>query len=363
MLSALGGLDADILVNNASALVRGGVSWETAPDDIDALIGVNIKGTLNCLAATVPGMKARGRGHIVNLGSIAAVSPIPGMPVYAMTKAAIRSLGQTLRLDLHGTGVRVSEISPGRVETGAHLALLEDREEGRRRFYDGFDCLQPDDIAEAIMFVLGAPQRMDVSYMEIVPTDQSYGGSQFHRRGSNRHVACTPDAMSLKNLAAILDPAAPRRPAPDHPALARGRRTAPPVATARARRRIAALARGLLKRGLKRGEAVAIVAANSADYLVLYMATMAAGLVSVCVNHKLPRETVAHIMKDSAIKLAVADAERAPLVRELVPTVADRAARLACSIPARSRRSTCSPRKWRWCSTPRARPACPRACR
>ena len=106
------------------------------------------------------------------------------MPVYAMTKAALRSLSQTLRLDLHGSGVRVSEIAPGRVETGAHLALLEDREEGRRRFYEGFECLQPDDIAEAVMFVLGAPQRMDVSYMEIVPTDQSYGGSQFHRRES-----------------------------------------------------------------------------------------------------------------------------------------------------------------------------------
>ena len=182
VLGALSGLDADVLVNNASAPVRGGASWETAPDDIDALVAVNFKGTLNCLAATIPGMKARGRGHIVNLGSIAGVSPVPGMPVYAMTKAAIHSLGQTLRLDLHGTGIRVSEILPGRVETGAHLALLEDREEGRRRFYEGFDCLQPDDIAEAVMFVLGAPQRMDVSYMEIVPTDQSYGGSQFHRR-------------------------------------------------------------------------------------------------------------------------------------------------------------------------------------
>ncbi|CAN5904095.1 SDR family oxidoreductase [soil metagenome] len=183
VLSALGGLDADVLVNNASAAARGGVSWETAPDHIESLLDVNIKGALNCLAATVPGMKARGLGHIVNLGSIAAVAPFAGMPVYAMTKAAIRSLGQTLRLDLHGTGIRVSEISPGRVETGAHLALTDDREEGRRRFYEGFDSLQPDDIAEAIMFVLGAPQRMDVTYMEIVPTDQSYGGSQFLRRG------------------------------------------------------------------------------------------------------------------------------------------------------------------------------------
>jgi long-chain acyl-CoA synthetase len=126
--------------------------------------------------------------------------------------------------------------------------------------------------------------------------------------------------MSLGNLAAILDPAAPDdRPfiiqlSPDGDEQLR-------LSYGEGRRRIAALARGLLKRGLGRGEAVAIVAANSADYLVLYMATMAAGLISVCVNHKLPRETVAHIMKDSAIKLAVDDAERAPLVAALVPTV------------------------------------------
>ena len=127
--------------------------------------------------------------------------------------------------------------------------------------------------------------------------------------------------MSLKNLAAILDPDAPD----DRPLIIE----VSPEGDERlrlsygdGRRRIAAVARGLLKRGLKHGEAVAIVAANSADYLVLYMATMAAGLVSVCVNHKLPRETVAHIMKDSAIKLAIADAERAPLVAPLMPTVA-----------------------------------------
>jgi acyl-CoA synthetase (AMP-forming)/AMP-acid ligase II len=126
--------------------------------------------------------------------------------------------------------------------------------------------------------------------------------------------------LSLKNLAAILDPAAPD----DRPLiieLSSEGDEALRLSYGEGRRRIAALARGLLKRGLRRGEAVAIVAANSADYLLLYMATMAAGLVSVCVNHKLPRETVAHIMKDSAVKLAVADAERAPLVSALVPTV------------------------------------------
>jgi acyl-CoA synthetase (AMP-forming)/AMP-acid ligase II len=127
--------------------------------------------------------------------------------------------------------------------------------------------------------------------------------------------------MTVSNLAAILDP----RAADDRDFIIQLSPDADEelrITWGEARARIAALARGLLKRGLKRGEAVAIVAANSADYLVLYMATMAAGLVSVCVNHKLPRETVAHIMKDSAVKFAVADDDRASLVRELVPTLA-----------------------------------------
>jgi len=127
--------------------------------------------------------------------------------------------------------------------------------------------------------------------------------------------------MNLKNLAALLDPTAPDardfiiQLSPEGDEELR-------LTYGEARRRIAALARGLLMRGLKRGEAVAIVAANGADYLLLYMATMAAGLVSVPVNHKLPRETVAHIMKDSGAKFAIADAERGALVRELVPTLA-----------------------------------------
>ena len=184
-IAALGALEADVLVNNASPSVRSAPAWEVSPDDVGALVDVNIKGVLNGLAAVVPGMKARGRGHIVNLGSMAGTWIFPGMPVYAMTKAAIHSLSHTLRLDLHGSGIRVSEIAPGQVETGAHLALLEDREEGRRRFYEGYESLLAEDIAHAIAFVLSAPQRMDVSFMEIVPTDQSYGGSQFHRRGTS----------------------------------------------------------------------------------------------------------------------------------------------------------------------------------
>ena len=125
--------------------------------------------------------------------------------------------------------------------------------------------------------------------------------------------------MGISNLAEIVDPAAPEahdfiiQVTPEGEEELR-------LSYGEARRRIAALARGLIKRGLRRGDAVAIVAANSADYLIVYLATMAAGLVSVCVNHKLPRETVAHIIEDSAVKLAFADRERFALVGALVPT-------------------------------------------
>jgi NADP-dependent 3-hydroxy acid dehydrogenase YdfG len=178
----LGGLEADILVNNAAAVARGVASFEATADEIDELMRVNVAGVLNCLAALVPGMKARGRGHIVNLGSTAGHHAMAGMPAYGMTKAAIGNLSRTLRLDLHGSGVRVTEIVPGRVETGAHLRLMADREAARRAFYEGYAALQPEDIVAAILFALDAPQRMDVTLMEIMPTDQVHGGSAFARR-------------------------------------------------------------------------------------------------------------------------------------------------------------------------------------
>jgi 3-hydroxy acid dehydrogenase/malonic semialdehyde reductase len=79
-----------VLINNASPLMPSAPSWEAAPEAIGALLDVNFRGVLkNCLAATVPGMKARGLGHIVNLGSMAGTWIFPGMSVYAMSKAAI----------------------------------------------------------------------------------------------------------------------------------------------------------------------------------------------------------------------------------------------------------------------------------
>jgi long-chain acyl-CoA synthetase len=124
--------------------------------------------------------------------------------------------------------------------------------------------------------------------------------------------------MTPINLAAILDPSAP----PSQPfiiELGRDGEERRRVSWAEARAEIAALARGLLRRGLRRGDAVAIVALNSADYLLTYLATMAAGLVSVPVNYKLPRETVEHLLRDSKVRLAVVDEDRRALIPDGVP--------------------------------------------
>jgi NADP-dependent 3-hydroxy acid dehydrogenase YdfG len=183
VMAAFSGLEVDVLVNNAAAAGTTAPLHATDEATFDTLLAANIKGPLNLLAAVVPGMIARGRGHVVNIGSVAGRWVIPGMPAYAVTKAGLHHLCANLRLDLHGSGVRVSEIVPGRVRTGIHLDMMADPEEARKRFYDGYSCLEPEDVASAIAFVLDAPQRMDVTLMEILPTDQSLGGGQYFKRG------------------------------------------------------------------------------------------------------------------------------------------------------------------------------------
>jgi NADP-dependent 3-hydroxy acid dehydrogenase YdfG len=181
--AAFSEVQVDVLVNNAAAPGTTVPLHATDDSTLDDLLAANLKGPFNLLAAVVPGMIARGRGHIVNVGSVAGSWVIPGMPAYAVTKAALHHLCSILRLDLHGSGVRVSEIVPGRVRTGIHLDMMTDRHEAERRFYEGYSCLEPDDVASAIAFVLDAPQRMDVTLMEILPTDQSLGGGQYFKRG------------------------------------------------------------------------------------------------------------------------------------------------------------------------------------
>lgn len=177
-------IEVDVLVNNAGQSRQGDILNTTA-DDVDQLIDVNLRAVLHLTRLFAPGMVRRNRGHVVTIGSIAGHYAFPGgNTVYHATKAGVHALSQQLRVHLFGTRVRVTEISPARVETEVFARLLGDAAEAQRRFYDDYEALKAEDIAEAIAFVVGSPARMNVSFMEVLPTLQVVGGLAFARNSA-----------------------------------------------------------------------------------------------------------------------------------------------------------------------------------
>ncbi|MFQ4137529.1 SDR family oxidoreductase [Nodosilinea sp. PGN35] len=167
----------DILINNAG-LSRGlDKQYEALLDDWETMIDTNIKGLLYVTRAVVPGMVARGRGHVVNVGSIAGRQTYPGGSVYCATKAAVRSLSEGLKLDLLGTPVRVTNIDPGLVETEFSLVRFGGDGDRAQAVYQGMTPLTGDDVADVIVFALTRPPHVNISDLLLLPTDQS---SVFH---------------------------------------------------------------------------------------------------------------------------------------------------------------------------------------
>ncbi len=167
LYDALGGLEVDILVNNAG-LGRGFEAlFEVRPEDIDTTLGTNVVAAVHVVRAVAPGMVARKRGHIVNIGSIAGLYPIKSS-LYGATKGAVHLLSQNLRVELQGSGVRVTEICPGRVETEFFQVAVG--EEEAKKHYAGFEILVPEDVADAILYALDTHWRVNVSTIELTPT-------------------------------------------------------------------------------------------------------------------------------------------------------------------------------------------------
>jgi NADP-dependent 3-hydroxy acid dehydrogenase YdfG len=184
----------DILINNAGQSRRGNI-LDTTPDDTDTLIDVNLRAVLHLTRLIVPDMARRNRGHIVNISSIAGhyafgenATTFNSSVAYHATKAGVHSLSQQLRVDLCGTAVRVTEVSPGRVAT----SIFKDSDVADKqaaRFVGAFETLQPEDIADAIAFAVGAPTRMNVAMIEVVPTLQVVGELRFaSRSGAERRT-------------------------------------------------------------------------------------------------------------------------------------------------------------------------------
>jgi serine 3-dehydrogenase len=171
-----------VLVNNAG-LGRGlDKLWEGDPADWDEMVDTNVKGLLYVTGAVVPGMVARGRGHVINLGSVAGHEVYPGGAVYCATKHAVGAITRALRMDVLGTGVRVSTVDPGMVETEFSVVRFRGDQERADRVYRGMTPLTSDDIAETILWVATRPPHVCIDEIIIKPTDQA-SATLVHRPG------------------------------------------------------------------------------------------------------------------------------------------------------------------------------------
>jgi len=175
LAATLNNLEIDILVNNAG-LGRGITGLlDAQPEDIDTTIDTNVTALFHVLRAVVPGMVSRQRGHIVNIGSVAGLYPITSA-IYGASKGAVHSLSQNLRLELRGSGVRISEICPGRVDTEFFDVAIDEATARDKLKKTGVQNLQSEDIADAIIYAVDAPWRVNVSLIEITPQEQAFGG-------------------------------------------------------------------------------------------------------------------------------------------------------------------------------------------
>ena len=162
-----------MLVNNAG-LSRG--LTKMYEDDIqnwEEMIDTNIKGLLYVTRAIVPGMVARGRGHVINLGSIAGHLAYPNGGVYCATKAAERFLSDGLRIDLNGTPVRVTSVDPGMVETEFSMVRFRGDAERAAKTYANIDPLTAEDIAETIVWAATRPAHVTIQTVVLTPTAQA----------------------------------------------------------------------------------------------------------------------------------------------------------------------------------------------
>lgn len=162
----------DVLINNAG-LARGRASLESYDwKDIEEMVDVNIKGFVRVAQGAIPFLKET-QGHIVNISSVAGIEAYEGSAVYCGTKAFVKMISKGLRIDLAGTGIRVTDIAPGAVNTEFSTVRFHGDQTKADQVYEGFVPLYAEDIAECIRFSLTRPPSVTIEYMLVMPTAQA----------------------------------------------------------------------------------------------------------------------------------------------------------------------------------------------
>jgi 3-hydroxy acid dehydrogenase/malonic semialdehyde reductase len=174
--------DIDVLVNNAGLAKGLEPAYKADLDDWDEMLDTNCKGLIHCTRAILPGMVRTGRGHVINLGSIAGTYPYPGGNVYGATKAFVHQFSLNLRSDLHGTRIRVTCIEPG-MAGGTDFSTVRfhgDRQKANG-VYAGMRPLEAEDIAESVYWAASQPAHVNINTIEVMPVSQSFAPFLVHR--------------------------------------------------------------------------------------------------------------------------------------------------------------------------------------
>jgi NADP-dependent 3-hydroxy acid dehydrogenase YdfG len=167
--------EIDVLVNNAGLALGLEPEFEGNSDDWDGMIDTNVKGLLTMTRLIVPGMVARNRGHVINMGSVAGDAAYAGGNVYCATKAAVKALSDGLRIDVANTAVRVTNLKPGLVETNFSNIRFHGDEERAANVYKGIKPLTGDDIADVAVYAANAPAHVQIAEVLILATHQASG--------------------------------------------------------------------------------------------------------------------------------------------------------------------------------------------
>ncbi len=172
----------DVLVNNAGLAVGVTSIAELSDEAAETMWAVNVLGVLRMTRELLPKIEASGGGHVVNVGSIAGFETYRGGAGYTASKHALRALTQTLRLELLGKPVRVTEIAPGLVETEFSLVRFGGDEEKAKQPYEGIQPLTADDVADCIAWAVTRPPHVDIDEIVVRPVAQARAMDVARRR-------------------------------------------------------------------------------------------------------------------------------------------------------------------------------------
>jgi serine 3-dehydrogenase len=173
--------EIDLLINNAGLALGLEPAQNASLSNWTTMIDTNVTALVSITHKLLPGLITR-KGAVINLSSVAASYPYPGGNVYAATKAFVRQFSLDLRADLHGTGVRVTSIEPGMVETEFTLVRTGSQDTSDK-LYGGVDPMTGEDIAETLLWVATLPPHLNINALELMPVNQSWQGFAVHRQG------------------------------------------------------------------------------------------------------------------------------------------------------------------------------------